>query len=79
VHGRSILTYPDAQRLLDRGAGTGQPVNDLTPGAPGFKERVDFGEEIGIHVDTFGRMTPTSKGIIIYDASGRAHIVPARP
>lgn len=77
--GRSVLTHTDPQRLLDRFAGTGQPVSGVR-GQPGFKERVDFGEIIGEFVDQVTRVsTPTTKGIVHYDGRGRAHIVPARP
>jgi RHS repeat-associated protein len=69
--GRSELTT-DPERLLQR-AGTGQIISGTT------KERVDFGEMIGIYVDdTTGQSLPTTKGIIHHSATG-AHIVPARP
>jgi RHS repeat-associated protein len=76
--GRSILTHKDPQALLDEFAGTGQPVSG-TRGMPGFKERVDFREQIGLYVDPqTGVATPTQRGIIHYSKEG-AHIVPARP
>jgi hypothetical protein len=76
--GNSILTHKDPQGLLNKFAGKGDPVGG-TRGAPGFKERVDFGEEIGKHVDSQTRVaTPTTKGIIHYSKDG-AHIVLARP
>ena len=76
--GRSVLAHDDPQSLLDQFAGTGDPVSG-TPGMPGFKERVDFGQTIGEYVDPqTGVASPTTKGIIHYAKDG-AHIVPARP
>ncbi|MGH8910095.1 MAG: polymorphic toxin type 50 domain-containing protein, partial [Egibacteraceae bacterium] len=78
IPGRSELTYPKPQELLDRGAFAGTPVRG-TPGQPGYRERVDFGQIIGYSVDPVtGARTPTSIGIIHYSSTG-AHIVPARP
>ena len=78
--GRSELTHASPQSLLDRFAGRGQPVNKTPRGQPDFRERVDFGETIGVYVDLeTGAVMPTTKGIIRYGADGRAHIVPARP
>lgn len=78
VPGRSTLTDENPQGLLDDFAGTGQPVSG-TRGTPGFKERVNFGKQIGEYVDPqTGVATPTSNGIIHYSKDG-AHIVPARP
>jgi hypothetical protein len=73
IPGRSPLTHPDPQGLLDRFAGTGQPVGTIPKGEPGFKERVDFREVIGEYDGA-----PTTKGIIHYSKDG-AHIVPAKP
>jgi RHS repeat-associated protein len=76
--GKSILTHPDPQGLLDQYAGTGNPLRG-TYGQPGYRERVNFGEVIGIYVDeTTGARTPTTNGVIHYSGRG-AHIVPARP
>jgi hypothetical protein len=78
ARGRSILTHSDPQALLDSHAGTGNPLRG-TPGKPGYKEWVNFGEEIGIYIDqSTGVATPTTNGIIHYSSRG-AHIVPARP
>jgi filamentous hemagglutinin len=80
IPGRSILRHGDPQRLLDRHAGTGQPVNNVPIGLPGSKERVDFGTIIGEYIDPeSGRPAATSRGIIVYDRRGHAHIIPARP
>src|SRR6266536_5043259 len=67
--GKSELTHPDPQALLDRGAGTGV--------RHGTKEVVDFGEEIGTHVAEDGTRASTSRGTIHYDSKGGAHIVPS--
>jgi RHS repeat-associated protein len=78
IAGRSILTADPAE--LAEKAGTGTPVGNIPRGQPGFKERVDFGKEIGSFVDEHTKQsTPTTKGIIIHDKDGKIHIVPARP
>ena len=69
--GKSELTHPNPQALLDKGAGKGVQH--------GNKEVVDFGEEIGIHVGKDGTRSATTRGTIHYDAKGGAHIVPAKP
>jgi RHS repeat-associated protein len=77
IAGRSELTA-DPQRLAQR-AGTGQPLNDIPYGQPGFRERIDFGESIGTYVDQVtGIGTPTTRGIVHYGSRG-FHVVPARP
>jgi hypothetical protein len=77
ISGRSELTA-DPEALAAQ-AGTGDPVNSVPRGQPGFRERVNFGEEIGTYVDTNGNRLPTSVGIIHYAKGGSIHIVPARP
>lgn len=80
IAGRSILTDPDPQGLLDQRAGTGSPINDIPVGKPGSKERVEFGKVIGEYISPDGGATvPTGKGIIAHDSKGKAHIIPARP
>ncbi|WP_157181453.1 polymorphic toxin type 50 domain-containing protein [Actinopolymorpha alba] len=74
--GRSELTA-DPNVLAQR-AGTGDPVGSKPRGEPGFKERVNYGTEIGTWVNGTRRL-PTTVGMIIYDAKGMIHIVPARP
>lgn len=70
---RSILTE-DPQKLLNKKAGTGQPIGNSS------KERVDFGKVIGQYYDPVsGTFSDTTKGIIHYNSRGQAHIVPARP
>lgn len=75
---RSRLTADPA--VLARRAGGGDPVGSFPRGAPGFRERIDFGEPIGVHVDpATGTESPTTVGIVHYDKQGSIHIVPARP
>jgi hypothetical protein len=68
--GNSVMTHPDPQKLVDDFAGTGQPVNRIIPGTPGYKERVDFGEPIGYYRHYRGNALPTTKGIIHYSKDG---------
>jgi hypothetical protein len=76
--GRSELTHPDPQALMDKSAFGGTTVRG-TPGQPGFRERVSFDDVIGNHVDLKTEVkTPTSNAIIHYSSKG-AHIVPGRP
>jgi RHS repeat-associated protein len=78
IEGRSILTHPDPQGLVDQYAGTGVGLRG-TPGQPGYKEKVDFGQIIGLDVDMSTKVqTPTSWGIIHYSKQG-VHIVPTLP
>ena len=80
IEGRSVLTSPDPQALLEGFAGTCEAVNNLPIGQPGSKERVEFGQVIGEYVNPGGTVSvPTTKGIIVYDRKGNAHIIPARP
>jgi hypothetical protein len=77
TQGRSTLSA-NPEELVQK-AGTGQAVNNVPRGQPGFKERVDFGKVIGKYIDpNTGVSTPTTKGIINYSKNG-IHIVPARP
>jgi hypothetical protein len=79
IPGRSELTHPDPQQLVDDHVGTGQPANNVPAGQPGYRERVDFGSIIGNYVDPVtGEKTPTTNGIIHYSKDG-VHIVPGRP
>lgn len=72
IPGKSELTHPDPQGLLDRFGGTGVKR--------GTKETVDFKEPIGTWVSPDGsqRLT-TTRGTIHYDSKGNAHIVPSHP
>ena len=68
--GRSKLTHPDPQDILDKYSGTGTSV--------GQREHIDADEEIDIHIDQkTGKQTKTKGGTIHYDEKGGAHIVPA--
>lgn len=69
--GKSELTHPNPQALLDWFAGTGV--------RHGHKEIVDFVVTIGDYVAPDGTRSPTTRGTIHYDAKGYAHIVPAAP
>lgn len=71
---RSEFTHPDPQGLINKFAGTGQPVNGTPRGQGGFRERVDFQTTIGKH-----NGVPTQKGIVHYAQDGTVHIVPAAP
>ena len=70
--GRSELTHPDPQALLDKYAGTG------TREGEGQREYIEADEVIGIYVNKkTGERKETKRGTIHYDESGGAHIVPA--
>jgi hypothetical protein len=72
IPGRSELTHPDPQGLLDGYAGTGAKK--------GNTEYVDFGQKIGNVVDPeTGEKVSATRGKIHYDEEGRAHIVPTSP
>ena len=71
---RSIIlfTLERAQELVNKLHGTGQPIGD-------HKERVDFGEIIGIFINNEDQtQSETTMGIIHYSKTG-VHIVPAQP
>jgi hypothetical protein len=69
---RSTLNA-NSQQLLDDFAGTGTSMG-------GNKEWVDFGKTIGQYYDiNTGTYIDTIKGIIHYNSSGGAHIVPSNP
>jgi filamentous hemagglutinin len=73
---RSTLTA-DPNELIGR-AGSGEQVGAVPVGQAGSKERIDFGEEIGLYRDKDGNTAPTTVGLVHYSRNG-AHIVPARP
>lgn len=75
--GKSELTANPAE--LGRQAGTGSSANGVPAGTPGARERVNFGTNIGNHVDpSTGAKNATTNGIIHYSKRG-IHIVPSRP
>jgi hypothetical protein len=76
---KSILTATPEE--LAKKAGSGQSVNNkIKFGEAGYKERVDFGKEIGIWKSRNGSMEiETTNGIITYDKKGEIHIVPSAP
>jgi len=77
--GKSIFEHSDPQGLLNKFAGKGNPIKDRIPGSPDYREKVNFGELIGHHVNEFsGLKTQTTWGEIRYSKTG-AHIVPALP
>jgi hypothetical protein len=81
IEGRSEWTHPDPQGLVDKFAGKGKQVGKISRGNPGFKEKVNFGENIGLSTDKFTpkeRPTPTTYGTIHYSKKG-VHIVPTHP
>jgi RHS repeat-associated protein len=77
--GKSELTHPNPQSLIDEHKGTGQQVGSTPVGEAGSRERVDFGTNIGVYVDpATGQRSPTTNGII-HESKKGVHIVPARP
>jgi RHS repeat-associated protein len=79
IPGRGILTHPDPQGLVDRGAHTGRQIGSVPVGQAGSKELVDFGEDIGTVTGPNGEQIPTSVGVIHYAGDGTVHVVPTRP
>lgn len=78
IESKSIWEHKDPEGLLKRFAGTGR-IERGTPGMPGYKETVDFGEHIGIWKNKEGTIQiPTTRGTIHYGKKG-AHIIPANP
>jgi RHS repeat-associated protein len=77
--GKSELTHPNPQSLVDEHKGTGQQVGSTPVGEAGSRERVDFGTNIGVYVDpATGQRSPTTNGMI-HESKKGVHIVPARP
>ena len=71
--GRSELTHPDPQGLINRGIGMGRTVGNEG------REIVNFGEPIGTYVDpATNTSVSTTNGLIIPGNTG-GHIVPSRP
>jgi ankyrin repeat protein len=83
--GKGSITISPAElaNLTAAHAGKGRKVAG-EPGAPGYKERVDFGKVIGTYArrGENGEPTkhyPTTKGIVTYDGDGKAHVIPSDP
>jgi hypothetical protein len=75
--GRSAMAE-NPERLIER-AGSGTPAGFTARGLPGFKERVDFQDVIGMWVPREGGdPMSTTIGMLHYGSRG-IHIVPARP
>ena len=78
IAGNSILT--DDPAGLVSYAGTGQQVGIVPRGQPGFKERIDIGRVIGIHIDKpTGIQMPSTNLIIVYDGKNQIHMYPGQP
>ncbi len=66
------ISIAHAQKLIDHFSGTGTKITDN-------KERVNFGEVIGIYINQQTReQSETTVGVIHYSEKG-THIVPSRP
>ena len=79
IEGKSELIHKNPQKLVDKFAGTGQKITNEIPGMPGYRERIDFGEVIGIYKNVDGTISKESTvGMIIYSKDG-THIVPLKP
>jgi len=77
--GRSIFEHPDPQRLLNNFAGKGRPLGNRAPGCLDYREKVDFKEFIGYHINKETKIkTATTWGEIRYSKSG-GHVIPAFP
>ncbi len=75
---KSVFTHQMPEELLKMHAGKGQKIVG-SYGEAGYKERIDFGEIIGMYVEeTTGMEFPTTLGMIVYSKKG-AHIIPLRP
>lgn len=79
VPGKSIFEHSDPQRLLNNFAGKGRPLGNRTPGCLDYREKVNFGEFIGYHVNNDTQVkTAATWGEIRYSKKD-AHIVPSLP
>ncbi len=77
--GKSIFEHKTPEKLVREFAGKGTPLGNRLPGTIDYRERVDFKEFIGYHInEKTGIKTPTTWGEIRYSKNG-AHIVPAFP
>lgn len=69
------VSMTEASNLTNTFSGTGAVVGDP---ASSNKERVNFGQNIGMYNDPILGYVPTSNGIIHHSSKG-THIVPAKP
>lgn len=84
---KSIWTHPDLEGKINQFLGKGQAVipshtkrGYVEFGAPGYRERVDFGEVIGTYIDikNGNKEFKTTQGIIHHSKDG-VHVVPCAP
>jgi hypothetical protein len=79
IEGKSILTHKDPQKLINIHAGTGRKMGKTNPGMAGYKELINFEEEIGYYVKPQStERISTSWGCVHYAKDG-VHIVPEIP
>ncbi len=69
------------EKLCVERAGTGESVNGAIMGQGGYRERIDFGEVVGMSIteETGYTPLPTTIGIFHYKENGFFHVVPGRP
>lgn len=69
------------EKLCIEKVGTGEAVNHIVMGECGFKERIDFGEIIGMYLTEEKNCIPkeTKIGIVHYKINGFFHVVPGPP
>jgi len=78
--GKSIFEHPDPEKLLNKFAGKGEVCKNRIFGRPDYREKVNFNEFIGFHINkTTGVKTTTTWGEIRYTNNGGAHIIPTFP
>lgn len=79
IQGRSIFEHSDPQNLINKFAGKGRPLGNRVPGCTDYREKVNFGEFIGYHLDKHTQKKSfTTWGEIRYSKDG-AHIIPSLP
>lgn len=76
---KSIICHSHLQSLIDEFAFTGMKDSQRRTDSPGYRELINFGENIGFAIDecSFEKI-PTTWGKIHYSKKG-AHIVPYLP
>lgn len=79
IPGRSIFEHKEPQTLLEKFAGKGTSIKNRELGKPDYREKINFEEFIGYHINRETKIkTATTWGEIRYSKSG-AHIVPVLP